>query len=427
MQDDPDQAAAASAPAGVGNIGVGFDLLGHVIDGPRDIATVRVLDEPVIRIERVSGGARGAAEIPLDARANTAGRGLIALRDALGLAHGFAVELEKGIPLGSGLGGSAASCVAALVAANALLDAPLPIGECVAALEDPSLTPSSDWTGLLISQATRDAARARLIDAAWRAWCAFAASFDARAASAPTRVLVLRVMALGAPTIPTALLDALDARACVAARIGDETRWLTRPQAAALNTHIVLSESLVAHVAPSDEAVLLVPDHPGALDALRGALARPTLRSLDGTAQRAATMLAKRAAFFDAPQLAIEPPPEALYVHTVSARALSGVLAILPDPHPARTGGTLTVELLREGRLVSTQTLGCVMGHLWARCEAPRVFHMDAMALRQEPLAETHQALLEQVRPALEATQRMVRPNTRPMSSRWEPCVYLTR
>ncbi|HTA65704.1 MAG TPA: homoserine kinase, partial [Xanthomonadaceae bacterium] len=43
-----------------------------------------------------------------------------------GLAHGFEIEIEKGIPLGSGLGGSAASCVAALVAANALLDAPLP-------------------------------------------------------------------------------------------------------------------------------------------------------------------------------------------------------------------------------------------------------------------------------------------------------------
>ncbi|HEY1033796.1 MAG TPA: homoserine kinase, partial [Pseudoxanthomonas sp.] len=38
---------------------------------------------------------------------------------------GFEVEIEKGIPLGSGMGGSAASCVAALVAANAVLDAPL--------------------------------------------------------------------------------------------------------------------------------------------------------------------------------------------------------------------------------------------------------------------------------------------------------------
>lgn len=126
MHDVAAHAATASAPAGVGNIGVGFDLLGHVIDGPRDIATVRLLDEPVVRVERVSGNAPGAAEIPLHARANTAGRGLMALREALGLPHGFAVELEKGIPLGSGLGGSAASCVAALVAANALLQAPLP-------------------------------------------------------------------------------------------------------------------------------------------------------------------------------------------------------------------------------------------------------------------------------------------------------------
>ncbi len=64
------------------------------------------------------------ADLPLDAESNTAGRALISLC-AAGLAHGFEIEIEKGIPLGSGLGGSAASCVAALVAANALLDEPL--------------------------------------------------------------------------------------------------------------------------------------------------------------------------------------------------------------------------------------------------------------------------------------------------------------
>jgi homoserine kinase len=47
------------------------------------------------------------------------------LRDALSLPFGFEIEIDKGIPLSSGMGGSAASCVAALVAANALLDAPL--------------------------------------------------------------------------------------------------------------------------------------------------------------------------------------------------------------------------------------------------------------------------------------------------------------
>jgi homoserine kinase len=117
--------ARAFAPASVGNIGVGFDLLGHAIDGPRDVAIVSRIDAPEVRIVAIRGSVAGADALPLEAERNTAGRALIALREALALPFGFAVELEKGIPLGSGLGGSAASCVAALVAANALLDAPL--------------------------------------------------------------------------------------------------------------------------------------------------------------------------------------------------------------------------------------------------------------------------------------------------------------
>lgn len=124
----------AFAPGSVGNIGVGFDLLGHAIDGVRDIAVVRRIDEPVVRLSAIRSAGVGHSErerqllatIPLEAGRNTAGRALLSLRESLGLGHGFELELEKGIPLGSGLGGSAASCVAALVAANALLDAPLP-------------------------------------------------------------------------------------------------------------------------------------------------------------------------------------------------------------------------------------------------------------------------------------------------------------
>ncbi|MGH8076096.1 MAG: homoserine kinase [Lysobacter sp.] len=115
----------AFAPGSVGNIGVGFDLLGHSIVGPRDVAIVHRIDEPLVRIDAIRGAVAGADRLPLEPERNTAGRALQTLRDGLGLRHGFAVELEKGIPLGSGLGGSAASCVAALVAANALLDAPL--------------------------------------------------------------------------------------------------------------------------------------------------------------------------------------------------------------------------------------------------------------------------------------------------------------
>jgi len=117
----------AFAPGSVGNIGVGFDLLGHSVAGPRDVAIVRRIEEPTVRIDAIRGAVAGADRLPLQPpELNTAGRALQALREELGLGHGFALELEKGIPVGSGLGGSAASCVAALVAANALLDAPLP-------------------------------------------------------------------------------------------------------------------------------------------------------------------------------------------------------------------------------------------------------------------------------------------------------------
>lgn len=114
--------AKAFSPASVGNVAVGFDILGHVIAGAGDTVTVRRIDEATVRIAAIRGA---AVALPLNAQDNTAGVALIALRQALALPFGFEVEIDKGIALGSGMGGSAASCVAALVAANALLDAPL--------------------------------------------------------------------------------------------------------------------------------------------------------------------------------------------------------------------------------------------------------------------------------------------------------------
>lgn len=120
--------ACAFAPASIGNVAVGFDILGQEsFAGPGDRATVRRVAEPVVRIEAIRG--RHVSALPIEAERNTAGRALIALREALGLPFGFSIELDKGIAMGSGMGGSAASCVAALVAANALLDRPLQAGE----------------------------------------------------------------------------------------------------------------------------------------------------------------------------------------------------------------------------------------------------------------------------------------------------------
>lgn len=115
--------ARAFAPASVGNVGVGFDILGHSLAGLGDRATVRRIAAPEVRIAAIRGVVEG---LPMAAEKNTAGAALIALREGLGLDFGFELELDKGIALGSGLGGSAASCVAALVAANALLETPLP-------------------------------------------------------------------------------------------------------------------------------------------------------------------------------------------------------------------------------------------------------------------------------------------------------------
>lgn len=114
--------ARAYAPGSVGNAGVGFDILGHSIAAIGDVATVRRIDAREVRITAIRGC---VTNLPMDTASNTAGVALIALREALDLPFGFELELDKGIPLGSGLGGSAASCVAALVAANALLEAPL--------------------------------------------------------------------------------------------------------------------------------------------------------------------------------------------------------------------------------------------------------------------------------------------------------------
>lgn len=113
--------ATAFAPASVGNAAVGFDMLGFSVKGPGDRATVRRTDDGQVRITAIRGVITDLPKTPYD---NTAGRALLGLA-AQRPGVGFEVELDKGIALGSGMGGSAASAVAALVAANHVLEQPL--------------------------------------------------------------------------------------------------------------------------------------------------------------------------------------------------------------------------------------------------------------------------------------------------------------
>jgi homoserine kinase len=117
-------ARSAFAPATVANVAVGFDILGFPVEGVGDRVTVEAIPGREVRIAAMSGEA--AAELPRASSKNTATLGLERMIADLGLRHGFSVTIEKGIPLASGMGGSAASAVAGVVAANALLEKPLP-------------------------------------------------------------------------------------------------------------------------------------------------------------------------------------------------------------------------------------------------------------------------------------------------------------
>lgn len=120
------QRATAFAPASVGNVAIGFDILGFSVEALGDRVSVARRSAPGVAI----GAVRGiAGELPREPRDNTAGRALLALQESVQPDFGFILEIDKGIPLGSGLGGSAASAVGAVVAANALLPAPCSLQE----------------------------------------------------------------------------------------------------------------------------------------------------------------------------------------------------------------------------------------------------------------------------------------------------------
>lgn len=110
------------APASVGNVTCGFDVMGFALQEPGDEVVARPSDGEGARVARVTGD---DGLLPLNVRENTAGVAAQALLDHLDLGTGVELEVHKKMPLGSGMGSSAASAVAAAVAVNRLLGQPL--------------------------------------------------------------------------------------------------------------------------------------------------------------------------------------------------------------------------------------------------------------------------------------------------------------
>ena len=109
--------ATAFAPATVSNVACGFDVLGFALEAPGDEVTAR-LSPSGVQIASIDGD---GGRLPRDAARNTAGVAALALLTKLGERRGVVLSIRKGLPLSSGLGGSAASAAAAVVAVDAVL------------------------------------------------------------------------------------------------------------------------------------------------------------------------------------------------------------------------------------------------------------------------------------------------------------------
>ena len=109
------------APATLANLGPGFDALGLALDSPGDRVTATVAARPGVAF--TLRGSR--AGLPARHADNVACHVARLMLDELAPSLGVKLTLHKGMPSGSGLGSSAASSVAAVVAVNELLPRPL--------------------------------------------------------------------------------------------------------------------------------------------------------------------------------------------------------------------------------------------------------------------------------------------------------------
>ena len=117
---------SAFAPASIGNVGVGFDMLGLALEGAGDRVLARRTEGHDVTVAEVRGlDGELHPYLSTDAKSNTASIAAQAFWDAHGDQGGVELKVHKGVPLQSGMGSSAASAVAAAVAVNALLDKPL--------------------------------------------------------------------------------------------------------------------------------------------------------------------------------------------------------------------------------------------------------------------------------------------------------------
>ena len=115
----------AFAPASSANFAVGYDLIGFALSGVGDIVKLERRYDQQIIIQSITG-IEGVEKLPYDER-NVCIAVIQKFLADYQLEIGFNIYIKKGISLSSGMGGSAASAVATLVALNGFFEKPLPL------------------------------------------------------------------------------------------------------------------------------------------------------------------------------------------------------------------------------------------------------------------------------------------------------------
>ena len=129
----------AAAPSSTANFGPGFDIFGLAVDAFDDYVTIKRSTiyspnhdnissyKPIgtdessfqIRIEMIG---QYRESIPVEASRNSAGLAIQKIIKDFDIRESFSVTVKKNIPPGFGMGSSAASAAAAVMAINTLLD-----------------------------------------------------------------------------------------------------------------------------------------------------------------------------------------------------------------------------------------------------------------------------------------------------------------
>jgi len=111
------------APATVANMACGYDVMGFALEKPGDEIRAKLIDKPGILISNIYGD---KGKLSREVEKNTASLAAIKLLEYLGETKvGIQMEIYKKMPFGSGMGSSAASAAAGVMAVNELLKKPL--------------------------------------------------------------------------------------------------------------------------------------------------------------------------------------------------------------------------------------------------------------------------------------------------------------